>query len=198
MLTFLFPSRSSLSHILHSSNVLLASFTTPTRSYNHLISSYLDLSYLYCLFPCVRTQGSYLGRLFSKGFDMNPHHALPSANVIENPFPEFSNMPTPTAPPSFHANADAPADGHAPALAPAPTEASVMAATSTATSSSTSTSSLPLIPPFRIPWKVRLCRLSVCLCVCLYVCLCVCLFVFLSVCLSVCRLFVCLLVTDCY
>lgn len=31
------------------------------------------------------TQGSYLGRLFSKGFDMNPHHALPSANIIENP-----------------------------------------------------------------------------------------------------------------
>ena len=65
---------------------------------------------------------------------MSPHHALPSANVIENPFPEFSDMPTPSPPP----------------VAPAATT------TATATEHTLpSTSSLPLIPPFRIPWKVR-------------------------------------------
>ena len=69
---------------------------------------------------------------------MSPHHALPSANVIENPFPEFNNMPTPSPPP-----------------------VPVAAIPTTATGTSTSTehalpslSSLPLIPPFRIPWKV--------------------------------------------
>ena len=73
---------------------------------------------------------------------MSPHHALPSANVIENPFPEFNNMPTPSPPP-------------VPSAAIPATGTSTSSATSTSTEHALpSISSLPLIPPFRIPWKV--------------------------------------------
>ena len=91
---------------------------------------------------------------------MSPHHALPSANVIDNPPPVFDG------------------DGSDNALSAATT---AVTATTTTTTASTSTSthvgdstsvsgavsgvvpehavhvtaaSLPLIPPFRIPWKV--------------------------------------------
>jgi len=73
-------------------------------------------------------QGSYLGRLFSKGFDMSPHHSLPSSNVIFNP------------PVDSHADADAKAQN----TPVAPTDVTHADASLQA-----------LIPPFRIPWKVR-------------------------------------------
>ena len=89
---------------------------------------------------------------------MSPHHALPSANVIDNPPPVFDG------------------DGSDNTLSAA-TTAAVTATTTTSTSTSAhvgdsvsasggvsgvvaehavhvTAASLPLIPPFRIPWKV--------------------------------------------
>jgi hypothetical protein len=71
-------------------------------------------------------QGSYLGRLFSKGFDMSPHKTLPSSNVVFNP----------------------PVDAH-------DTDAKIHDTPAALTDVAHTDASLQaLIPPFRIPWKV--------------------------------------------
>jgi hypothetical protein len=60
---------------------------------------------------------------------MSPHHALPSANVIENPPYQFQSSPPPAPV----------AEAHVPG---------------TLEGAASFVPKLPLIPPFRIPWKV--------------------------------------------
>lgn len=88
--------KSLLSRFIHNITSIVMTYST-TFLFSHLVHSLPSMpsSTPMCrsLFFSYYMKGSYLGRLFSKGFDMNPHHALPSTNVIENPIPALHTPP---------------------------------------------------------------------------------------------------------